>query len=150
VIPPFEARGFLPPGIHWVDWAEITARFSSNAHRAKLLKGLRKALENLHKAGCRVVYLDGSFITLKDFPNDYDACWEIESTDLSRLDPVFLDFSNRRAAQKTKYFGEFFPAHAKAEASPPYRAFLSFFQTDKETGLPKGIIGLRLQENFHD
>ena len=50
------------------------------------------------------------------------------------LDPVLVDFSNLRAAQKAKYFGEFFPAHLPAERSAPYRMFLDFFQTDKGTG----------------
>jgi hypothetical protein len=37
------------------------------------------------------------------------------------LDPVLVDFSNLRAAQKAKYFGEFFPAHSPAERSAPYQ-----------------------------
>ena len=60
------------------------------------------------------------------------------------LDSVFLDFSNGRTAQKRKYFGEFFPAQMPEGAS--VRVFLEFSQTDKETGRPKGIVGLNLQE----
>ena len=59
-------------------------------------------------------------------------------------DSVFLDFSKGRTAQKRKYFGEFFPAQMPEGASG--RAFLEFFQTDKETGRSKGIVGLNLQE----
>jgi hypothetical protein len=43
-------------------------------------------------------------------------------------------------AQKRKYFGEFFPAQMPEGASG--RMFLEFFQTDKETGRPKGICGV--------
>jgi len=66
------------------------------------------------------------------------------SVDMESLDSVFLDFSNGRRAQKRKYLGEFFPAQMPEGASR--RLFLDFFQTDKETGKRKGIVGLNLQE----
>jgi hypothetical protein len=47
-------------------------------------------------------------------------------------------------AQKRRYLGEFFPAQMPEGASG--RLFLEFFQTDKETGRPKGIVGWNLQE----
>ena len=40
------------------------------------MDGLRAALENLKRAGCRTVYVNGSFVMNKYVPNDYDACWE--------------------------------------------------------------------------
>jgi hypothetical protein len=123
---------------------EIKKRYGHNAHRQKLISGLARALKVLRKAGCATVYLDGSFVTAKEFPGDYDACWESEGVNLAELDPVLLDFSDRRAAQKTKYFGEFFPADFKAELDSPYRTFLNFFQTDKATGDKKGIVGINL------
>jgi len=59
--------------------------------------------------------------------------------------PVFLDFRNGRAGQKLKYLGEFFPAHAPASLSVPLAIYLNFFQTDKATCEPKGLVGLKLQ-----
>ena len=91
------------------------------------------------------MYIDGSFVTAKEKPNDFDACWEPTGVDPNLLDPVLLDFNNRRLAQKLKYGGELFPATSKAEATPPYRTFLDFFQRDKATGKPKGIIALDLR-----
>jgi hypothetical protein len=38
----------------------------------QLLTGLRLALGNLKLAGCRQVYIGGSFVTDKERPNDYD------------------------------------------------------------------------------
>ena len=35
--------------------------------------------------------------------------------DTSKLDPVFLKFDDKRASQKKKYGGEFFPSSAKAD-----------------------------------
>ncbi len=112
--------------------------------KQQLLGGLRLALAALNRAGCSRVYIDGSFVTVKREPGDYDACWDIDGVNVEALDSVFLDFSKGRAAQKRKYFGEFFPAQMPEGASG--RAFLEFFQTDKETGRSKGIVGLNLQE----
>lgn len=56
-----------------------------------------------------------------------------------------LNFANRRAAQKAKYLGELFPAQVQAESRFPYRIFLDFFQTDKDTGNPKGIVAIDLR-----
>jgi hypothetical protein len=144
MIPGFNRDGRLPPGIHWADLQEIESRFGFSERRRRLLGGLRSALEALRAAGCRKVYIDGSFVTVKHEPGDYDACWDIEGVQVESLDAVFLDFSNSRRAQKKKYLGEFFPAQMPEGASG--RLFLEFFQMDKETGKSKGIVGLNLRE----
>ncbi len=59
-----------------------------------------------------------------------------------RLDPVLLDFRDGRAAQKAKYGGELFPAELPEGLSG--RTFLEFFQTDRDTGGPKGIVSIDL------
>jgi hypothetical protein len=59
------------------------------------------------------------------------------------LDPVLLDFSDRRAAQKAKFGGELFPAQLAAE--PGGATFLEFFQHDRVTGEPKGIVAIDLE-----
>ena len=106
------------------------------------MTGLRAGLTSLRAAGCLTVYIDGSFVTGKDIPGDFDACWDIAGVDPTLLDPVLLTFADGRAAQKAKYLGEFFPS--VADANPEGDAFLDFFQIDKETGEPKGIIALEL------
>src|SRR5204862_972477 len=131
-------------GSDWATWPEIGSRFGFSERRRKLLSGLRSALRALHRAGCYKVYIDGSFVTVKHDPGDFDACWDIEGVAVESLDPVFLDFSDGRRAQKRKYLGEFFPAQMPEGATG--RLFLEFFQTDKETGKSKGIVGMKLQE----
>lgn len=144
MLPDFTADGLLPKGIHWSNWGEVTARYGGNPHRQRLLSGAARAIDVFRKAGCTKVFLDGSFVSDKEFPSDYDACWETNGVVLHKIDPILLDFSNVRAAQKAKYFGEFFPADFIAEAQTPFRTFLNFFQIDKQTGDPKGIVGLNL------
>lgn len=58
-------------------------------------------------------------------------------------DPVFWDFSQGRAAQKRQFLGEFFPAQLPEGATG--RAFVEFFQLNKLTGTPKGIVAIRLR-----
>ena len=139
---PFDENGNLPPGVHQATWTEIVNRFGTSEHRQQLLSGLRAALDSLKAAGCKRAYIDGSLITNKDVPDDFDGCWEADGVVPERLDPVLLDFSAGRAAQKAKFLGEFFIAETKVLGVG--RTFLDFFQQDKETGDPKGIIGIDL------
>ena len=57
MIPTYDERGNLPAGIHETNWGEFEAFYSFNAHRKKLLNGLRLALNALQKAGCKQVYV---------------------------------------------------------------------------------------------
>ena len=99
------------------------------------------ALDSLSQAGCRTVYIDGSFETDKEVPNDFDACWEEAGVAPELLDPVLLRFDAGRAAQKARYLGELFPASIGATGGMSFR---EFFQTDRETGRPKGIVAVDL------
>ena len=83
-------------------------------------------------------------MTTKQRPNDIDVCWNISGVDPDALDPVFFDFDDERAAQKSRFGVEFFPAQAPEGVSG--KAFLEFFQVNKETGEPKGIIELLLDD----
>ncbi|MBA3922646.1 MAG: hypothetical protein H0X31_13490 [Nostocaceae cyanobacterium] len=108
--PAFNPDGNLPPGVHWTTWQEFVERFGTTPHRQQLLKGLKSAIDLLSKAGCQVIYIDGSFVTSKENPNDYDGCWDVTGVDPYLLDPILLNFDNDQTAQKIKYLGELFPA----------------------------------------
>ena len=142
MIPEFEADGNLPPGGPVDTWGEFFDRFGTTQWRFKLLVGLRAALENLRDAGCPTAYVDGSFVSSKTVPGDFDVCWEVTGVDLNKLDSVLKTFAGGRAAQKAKYGGELFPAAARAGGGGG--SFLDFFQTDKDTGARKGIVALDL------
>ena len=113
-------------------WDEFIDRFGTGNWRLRLAAGMRSAIDNLKEAGCLTVYINGSFVTAKEVPNDFDACWEEDGVDPTILDPVLLTFDPGRVTQKAKYRGELFPA--SATASGDGFSFLEFFQTDKETG----------------
>lgn len=143
--------GNLPPGIHDATWPEVVARFGHAPHWLTLLAGLKAALDALRAAGCQRVYLDGSFVTEKERvaqapPGDFDACWEVAGVDLpllAQLAPVVFDLRPGRRAQKALFGGELFPAESAADGEGT--AFLDYFQQDKRTGDPKGIVAIDLR-----
>ena len=129
----------LPPGIHWATLAEVEERFATTSRRQWLFEGLVQAVNALQEAGCRRLFLDGSFVSAKDNPRDYDGCWDPRGVVAARLDPVLLDFKEGRRAQKGKYRGELFIAMTRNGTSG---TFLDFFQIEKHTGELKGIVGI--------
>lgn len=144
MIPSFTVDGQLPAGIHVCTWEEFVARFGITSHRLTLIAGLKVAMHQLCNSGCSTIYVDGSFVTQKPVPGDFDACWDANGVDLERLQavaPALLQFDAKRAAQKAAYGGEFFPAGWPADQTGTL--FLDFFQKDRE-GNPKGIIAIDL------
>lgn len=134
----------LPPGIHGADWEEIVQVLGFSERRQELLSGLYLGLRALKAAGCQVAYIDGSFTTGKPVPGDFDVCYELTGMKRELMDEVLLDFSNFRQRQKEKFGGEFFPAAAKATPSGTH--YLEFFQRNKHSQQPKGIIAINLAE----
>ena len=140
VLPNFNANGNLPAGIHTCTWKVATKKLAFNPHRQKLLTGLRRACKSLSQAGCKRIYIGGSFATSKTTPGDFDVCWDDQDVDfelLEQIDPVLLDIGNDCTAQKAKYGGEMFPANAPTLLNG--RTHLEFFQQDRN-GNPKGIV----------
>lgn len=140
IIVPGAIWPLLPSGIHDAAIDEIYTRYAINLKRQELFEGLTRAVENLFQSGCPQVFLDGSYVTAKPDPSDYDALWDPRFVNPALLDPIFLDFTRGTYYQKLKYLGEFFPAVA-IEGSTR-RPFMDFFQTDNQTGARKGIIRL--------
>ena len=137
MIPKLDPKaGYLPLGIHGASWCEVVSYFGGNSHRERLIGVLLTACRNLAAAGCKELLLDGSFVTAKALPGDYDATWETAGVDLNRLDPVFLDMKHPRAAMKAKYLGDLFPASSQAA---PGVLFRDFFIRGRN-GVEKGVV----------
>lgn len=94
-------------------------------------------------AGCLKVWLNGSFVTTKDEPGDFDAVWDPTGVDrrlLEQLAPEVLDLTNHRAAQKLRFGGELLPNIVEGASG---KTFERFFQTDRD-GNAKGIVVIHL------
>ena len=143
MLPPFDPdSGRLPPGQHAASWDEVVERFGWTERRRRLLDGLAEAIELLAAAGCRQIRLNGSFVTAKDEPGDFDACWSTDDVDLDSLDPVLLDLSNQRSGQKARFGGELFPNVIETQSG---LSFAEFFQNERDTSR-KGIVVIHLSK----
>ena len=96
-IPGRKDNGELVAGEHEATLDEVETVYGCSSDRRKLLmRGLREATNNLGQAGVKRIWVNGSFVTDKEEPNDIDGCWEYnDSIDLSAIDPVFLGFDAR-------------------------------------------------------
>ena len=145
MLPNFNRDGNLPPGTHEANWSEIEKRYGYTTHRRKLLEGLHRGIRDLQSCGCKLIYLDGSFVTSKPVPGDFDVCY-VPDFDLDKLEnnfPVFFDFFDSRKKQKEVYQGEFFPSGFPLDRLGKY-TILQGFQMDKYTNKAKGIVTIKL------
>jgi hypothetical protein len=142
MIPDFKEDGNLPVGIHEATLEEFKKRFAHTIWRNQLYDKLLRLIEDLKTIGCKTVYIDGSYVTTKEVPGDYDACWENIGVDEDALvlNPA-LTFE-RRELQEEWYGADVFPARVEEAASG--LLFLDFFQVDKATGFRKGIVKIEI------
>jgi hypothetical protein len=143
MIPEFDENGNLPLGVHWAEWEEFKERFGYNRGRRLLIEGLEMAMQDLQAAGCRVIYINGSFTTSKSDPGDFDTCYDNETVDADYLRVNAPRLSNYydRAGQKARYRGEIFPSD-QSIGDYGENSF-EFFQTDRDKN-KKGIIAIDL------
>ncbi|HBE18279.1 MAG TPA: hypothetical protein DEG17_16150 [Cyanobacteria bacterium UBA11149] len=145
MIPEFDENGNLPPGVHFCEWEEFNERFNTNLKRRNMIYGLQLAMTQLKAAGCRTIYINGSFVTIEPDPNDFDACYDRETVDMDNLRvnaPRLFNYYDRDA-QKAKYRGEIFPADQPV-GNYGDNSF-EFFQKDRKQR-KKGIIAINLME----
>lgn len=121
-----------------MDWGVFVTNFGWNNRRRYLLGGMRRALLNLRSAGCISAIIDGSFVSAKDQPGDYDMAFDPTGVNATLIDPVLRRHDDQRKAMQAKYFGDVFPwgAVACATTGSIYR---DFFQRDR-SGIAKGVV----------
>lgn len=130
--------GYLPVGLHPWPWGDFVTAFSWNPRRRFLANGLYRALRNLKMAGCRAAIVDGSFVTAKELPGDYDAAFDPNGVNGFLVDPVLLRHTDGRKAMKAKYFGDVFPwGHVACQTTG--MIYQDYFQQDRE-GRAKGVV----------
>lgn len=133
----FNDNGDLTPGIHPMTWKEFYDSFSFSVRRKELLEGLEKVVTILREIGATHIYIDGSFVTSKLEPGDWDACFKSSIPILKNFQSKFPLYDNREA-QKELYKGEVFFAYDEADGFG--HTFLEFFQQKgKKSAIKKGI-----------
>lgn len=135
--------GYLPPGVHPMTWAKFVSAFGWNNRRRFLLGGMKRALLNLGAAGCASAIVDGSFVSAKDEPSDYDMAFDPSGMTGALIDPVLRRHDDQRKAMKAKYFGDVFPWGAFA-CETTHAIYRDFFQGDR-SGIAKGVVLLEVK-----
>jgi len=110
----FNDNGVLDPGIHKMTWEEFDDSFSFSERRKELLEGLEKVVAILQEIGASHIYIDGSFVTSKLMPGDWDACFDCSKEKIIELVNKYKYPLFDRKLQKLLYKGELF--HARWEA----------------------------------
>ena len=139
----FNEYGILNPGIHKMTWEEFCDFFTSpsiySERRVELLKGLKQVVDILRKIENIRIYIDGSFVTNKLDPGDWDACFDCSISQIYNLLKKYPLFD--RNEQKKLYKGELF--FATDEADGFGHTFLEFFQRMRgNSAIKKGIVEL--------
>lgn len=141
MIPEFDpTTGCLPNGEWDATWKEFVLKFNTNAHRAKLTTQLFAGLQVLKVAGCKQVWVNGSFTTEKINPGDVDVLYDVQGIRPADLPKTFQDKAGRRSF----YGGDYIPVDlANHQLAFPTGLF-AFFRGVRDSSTKKGIVRIRL------
>ncbi len=146
-IPAFREDGWLPEGHHNATWEEIIERFSGalGSQRNNVMQQLISWRDALRAKGIsgRLI-LNGSFISAKIAPNDFDALfiWDVNAREIIENDSEAKGLIDYLACKQSG-----FDLLAFAEdvlAAYPNWVPLDAFDRDKLTGVYKGVLEVRL------
>lgn len=137
--------GNLEPGTYEMEWDEFKNVFGISAHRCWLIEGMEFAIDDLKTIGCTAIYIDGSFVTKKIVPTDYDLCWEdtgISLVEVKEKCYPLVDGGWKMQKIKERYRGDVAPASNIADMKKCIN-FLGYYTEDKQ-GRNKGIIKVKI------
>lgn len=141
-IPAFRADGYLPEGLYAASEADVTFRFgASGSRRRRLALRLRRWIKLARQIGATRLLVDGSFVTVKEEPNDIDAVILLPS-DFERqiaegLQPALELEQMLLTRRPEEIFG--------AEDETDWNEWVEFFSRTREAdGRRKGLVEIRL------
>ena len=133
MIPPFDDRGYLPPGVHPATLDEIAARFGKQtALRRDQMDSLRWRVDAAQRAGVTRFVVNGSFTTATRDPNDVDCVLLMDS-----------NFPQDAAAEQELLAGLPFIEIQLVRPARFEMLVEKFFATDRHSN-PKGMIEVLL------
>ena len=147
-LPPFRSDNWLPKGHHVTDWEEIIAIFGgvSGSKRAQVLENLLEWRNSVRAIGLTgLLILDGSFISAKPEPGDFDTIFVMDTGVESILaQDVESALLVNYVYCKQRGWGDIFMFSEAATRQFPQMCRLDGFDHDKITKQPKGVVEVRL------
>ena len=129
MIPPLE-DGVLPEGIHECTFEELErafGQFQRSDRRINLIAKLKAYLDEARNSGLVIAaIIDGSFVTIKDEPEDIDLIVVLKpDVPWDSLRPFEYNAVSKRMIKQMYRFD----AYAYTEHDPRFHQMLDFFQT---------------------
>ena len=123
-------------------YGEFKKAFGFNESRIEKIKRILIFLKILKSLKCTSVYIVGSFVSIKEFPNDIDICVDATGIDYVELLKEYPDFLESKGIEKIKkehyvHFAAFFDF-----GSPE---ILDWFKKDRD-GNPRGLVKMYLKD----
>jgi len=125
---------------HILTYEELINEFGFNESRKEKIKRLLIFLKILKSLGCTDVYIAGSFVSKKDFPNDIDVCVDATNINYLKLTKEYPEFLQTTGIEKIRqehqvHFAAFFD-FGSAE-------ILDWFRKDRDDN-PRGLVKINL------
>lgn len=144
----FDKHGFLMPyGVIPCEIQVVEEYFVFNEHRAEILISFKQFIHTLNGLNINDfdIWLDGSFISLKNYPNDLDLIVFLNDVTYQRV-YTSLPLLKTRFQKLDVYFVQMYPvAHPKHLFSKfDELDWLHFLTKDRKRN-PKGILKLSYQ-----
>ena len=123
-------------------YGEFEKEFGFNESRTDKLKRVLLFLKILKSLGCASVYIAGSFVTSKEFPNDIDLCVDATNIDYLKLTKEYPEFLQTKGIEKIKkehsvHFAAFFDFGSTE--------ILDWFKKDRDDN-PRGLVKIYLND----
>lgn len=122
-IPNFTEKGLLPKGVHSCSLDEAREYFATNTHRKKLWEDFLRFLKEIKNKGLTGdLFIDGSFVTDKEEPNDIEVTLDVKNESVDQQKKAIIVFCLHHNSYKQDYNVDFYPT------LPSQNDFTLFFQ----------------------
>ena len=136
----FNTKGNLYQTVE-LTYEEFNQHFGTNQRRMEQIKNALSFFRIFHSCGCQAVYVDGSFVSKKEYPEDINLCFDLTGVDAENIErefPQFFDVKEIARIYKHLqchifYFDE------------TYKRLFNLLSEDRD-GNPKGFVKLNLKD----
>ncbi|MHA4810493.1 DUF6932 family protein [Flavitalea flava] len=87
----FNSKGYLYQ-TESLNYDEFIILFGTNHERMQQINNALHFFKIFYRCGCGTVYIDGSFVSKKKYPEDIDMCFDISTLNEERLKNEFPQF----------------------------------------------------------
>jgi hypothetical protein len=136
----FNRRGYLYETIS-LSYEEFKHHFGTNSRRMDQISNALQFFRIFHSCGCQTVFVDGSFVSMKKYPEDIDLCFDITGVPNEKMEELFPQFFDPNEIGKIHRNSLCHIFHFNATDT----TFFDFLQNDRD-GYIKGLVKLNLKD----